>query len=93
MIRRRTLAALGAALATPATGQTVAWPTRQLRFIVPFAAGSPIEVPARLLAEHLSPLLGQPVVVESRPGAGGAIGAIAVMQATDGHTFLVGSGS
>lgn len=95
MIRRRNLAglALPPALTRGAAAQAPAWPNRTVRFIVPFAAGSPIEIPARFLAEHLAPRLGQPVVVESRPGAGGAVGTIAVAQANDGHTFLVGSGS
>jgi tripartite-type tricarboxylate transporter receptor subunit TctC len=75
-------AAPGAALAQPA------WPTRSLRFVVPFAPGGPVEPPARLIAEHLSQRLGQPVVVELKPGAAGAIGARDIAHSTDGHSFL-----
>lgn len=92
--RRRALPLLAFALAArPASAQAppAAWPNRPLRFVVPFAAGSPVEVPARFLAEHLTPRLGQPVVVESRPGAGGALGAQAVIAANDGHSFLFGT--
>jgi len=64
------------------------WPTRPVRFIIPFAAGGPVEVPARFLAERLTQTLGQPVLVEARPGAGGALGIQAVLSANDGHTLL-----
>jgi len=84
-IARRAL--LAAPLAAPARAEAP-WPTRPVRFIVPFAAGSPVEIPARFIAEHLSPRLGQPVIVESRAGAGGAIGIQAVAQARDGHSLL-----
>ncbi len=91
MITRRALAALPL-LPAFARAQSP-WPTRPLRFVVPFAAGSPVEVPARFIAEHLTQRLGQPVVVESRGGAGGALGAQSVIQAGDGHSFLFGTGS
>ncbi len=94
MLRRTLLTSL---LATPALAQTAlaqpAWPTRPVRFIVPFAAGGPVDVPARFLAEYLAPRLGQPVIVENRSGAGGAVGVQAVMAATDGHSLLFGTGS
>lgn len=86
--------AVFAALATPALARAqTAWPLRTVRFVVPFAPGSPIEIPARGIAEHLAPRLGQSVIVESRSGAGGAVGALAVLNANDGHSFLFGSGS
>ena len=75
------------ALATPALAQV----ERPLRIIVPFAAGTSSDVQARLLALHLAPLLAQPVLVENRAGAGGAVGAEVVARATDGHTILLGS--
>lgn len=75
------------ALASPALAQI----ERPLRIIVPFAAGTSSDVQARLLALHLAPLLGQPVLVENRAGAGGAVGAEVVARATDGHTILLGS--
>ena len=84
------LAAPGIARAPGAAATAAAaWPQRPVRFIVPFAPGGPVEVPARFIAEHVSPRLGQPVIVEARPGAGGAIGIQAVVQANDPHLLLV----
>jgi tripartite-type tricarboxylate transporter receptor subunit TctC len=97
--RRRSLGALlavalGLATALPAAAQTAApaaaWPQRPLRIVVPFGPGSSPDVAARLIAERLSPRLGQPVVVENRPGAGGNVGTGAVARATpDGYTLLI----
>jgi tripartite-type tricarboxylate transporter receptor subunit TctC len=85
--RRHLLAAASlAALARPAVAQ--GWPTRPVRFVIPFAAGGPVELPARFIAERLTTTLGQPVLVEARPGAGGALGIQAVLAANDGHTLL-----
>jgi tripartite-type tricarboxylate transporter receptor subunit TctC len=84
--RRGLLAAGGLGLAT--TGAAAAWPERTLRFIVPFAPGGPVETPARFIAEHLSQRLGQSVIVETRPGAGGALGIRYVVQSADPHTLL-----
>jgi tripartite-type tricarboxylate transporter receptor subunit TctC len=75
-------------LASPALAQA-AWPSRPLRIIVPFAPGGPVEVPARFIAERIAPELGQPVIVEAKPGAGGALGIQHVIQANDPHTLLV----
>lgn len=83
------LAAL-AALATPAVAQP--WPSKPVKIIVPFTPGSATDIIARTLGERLQPVLGQPVVVENRPGAGGTIGAGLVAQAApDGYTLLVQS--
>ena len=69
-----------------------AWPNRPIRFIVPFAAGGNSDVTARLFAARISPRLGQPIVVENRSGATGAIGTEAVVRARpDGYTLLIGS--
>jgi tripartite-type tricarboxylate transporter receptor subunit TctC len=86
-ITRRGALAGATLLARPARAQ-VPWPSRPIRFIVPFAAGGPVEVPARFLADALGRSLGQPVLVEPRPGAGGALGAQAVVQANEAHTLL-----
>ncbi|MDO9709485.1 tripartite tricarboxylate transporter substrate-binding protein [Paracraurococcus lichenis] len=81
-------ALLAAAMATPALAQG-SWPNRPIRFVSPFAPGGPQEVPARIIAEHLSQRLGQAVVIDSRPGAGSAVGTQYVARETDGHTFLI----
>ena len=92
MMRRRTLAALAAAAALPLPARAQAWPGRPVRFLVGFAAGGTIDIAARLLGEKLSPVWGQPVVVENRAGAGGTIAGLAVARAEpDGTTLLVSS--
>ena len=69
-----------------------AWPTKPVKFLVPFAAGGGTDIVARLLGSALEPLLGQRVLVENRVGAQGAIGAQVVSKApADGYTVLVGS--
>ncbi|KAF1021239.1 MAG: hypothetical protein GAK30_02002 [Paracidovorax wautersii] len=96
--RRRLVAgALGlASLAAgvPALAQDPAtWPSRPIRLIVGYPAGSSPDMQARLLAEPLGRALGQPVVVENKPGAGGNIGADQVAKATDQHTVgVIGNG-
>ncbi len=84
---RRALLAAPALLPLAARAQAP-WPTRPIRFIVPFAAGGPVEVPARFIAEALTHSVGQPVIVETRPGAGGSLGIQTVVQANDPHTIL-----
>ena len=69
------------------------WPAKPIRMVVGYPSGSSPDMQARLLAEPLSRALGQPVVVENRPGAGGNIGADLIAKAEDGHTIgLVGNG-
>jgi tripartite-type tricarboxylate transporter receptor subunit TctC len=66
------------------------WPSRPLRFIVPFPAGGSTDVGARLVGEHLSRSLGQQIVVENKSGANGNIGMeTAAKSAADGYTVLV----
>src|SRR3954447_8018834 len=69
-----------------------AYPDKPIRLIVPFAAGGNADLVARLVAEGMSPTLGQTIVVESRAGAGGSLGAAAVATSPpDGYTLLTGS--
>jgi tripartite-type tricarboxylate transporter receptor subunit TctC len=73
----------------PATAQD-AYPSRPVKFVVPFAAGGPLDVPARLIAQKLTEHWGKPVVVENQAGGSGSIGANAVARAApDGYTLLV----
>ncbi|APE50474.1 ABC transporter substrate-binding protein [Delftia sp. HK171] len=95
---RRTAAALIAAAVAgmvPAAAQAqdgFPQPGRQMRIIVPFTAGGSSDVQARMLADRLSRLWGQPVVVENKPGAGGHLGGRYVAdQPADGYTLMVGS--
>lgn len=86
---RRGLAAALPLLATlPSAARAQgAWPDRPLRFVVPFPGGSSPDLTGRVVSEHLARVLGQPVVVENRAGAGGNIGTDAIAKATDGHVI------
>ncbi|MCR0985436.1 Bug family tripartite tricarboxylate transporter substrate binding protein [Roseomonas populi] len=97
-LNRRTI--LGAALlagGASSTGRGLAqeaprWPTRPIRLIIAFAPGGFTDIAGRVLAASLSRALGQPVVVENRPGAAGLIGTEAAAQASpDGYTLLLGT--
>ncbi len=92
MTRRMLLGALlGATLALPAAAQET-YPNRAIRYIVPFAAGGPSDIVARIMAPRMAATLGQPVVVENRVGAGGVTGVdVAAKAAPDGYTFAIGS--
>ena len=85
-------AVLGAVAGAPFVGSAFAqaYPSRNPRMIVPFAAGGPTDVLARVMAEKVSPSLGQQVIVESRPGAGGNLAADLFARAeANGYTLLV----
>ena len=70
------------------------WPLRPIKMVVPFPAGGPTDVMTRVLSDKLAQALGQPVVVENRPGAGGSIGADFVAKsAPDGYTLVMATGS
>src|SRR5690606_9658565 len=87
-------ALLVAAAVTLVTGPAGAqgYPTKPVRLIVPVTPGSSTDITARAVAERLTQQLGQPVVVENRPGAGGRIGGELVARAApDGYTILVNS--
>jgi len=95
MIDIRKLAAralLGTALATAAYGAVAqAWPAKPVTWIVPFAAGGPTDALARAMAERGARELGQPIVIDNAPGAGGTVGAAKASRAVpDGYTMLVG---
>ena len=90
------LIALGCLAITAAHAQDVAkpWPNKPLRIVVGFPAGSVTDTVARVVAEQLTKTLGQPVVVENKPGANGAIGVGEVARAApDGYTLLVTNSS
>lgn len=94
MTRITRRAALGAALALPAlrAARAQAFPSRPVRVLVPFAAGGVADLTARAVGQRISERLGQPVVIENRPGAGGFVAGQALMAApADGHTLLVAS--
>ena len=93
---RRSWIWVAAIAACIAHGEALAqsWPTKRVTVVVPFTAGSATDIMARTVAQRLSEQLGQPFIVENRPGAGGTIGMTAVARAEpDGHTILVHSSS
>ncbi len=94
-LKRRQLLATPLALPAVAKAQTDdTWPNRPIRCIVPFPAGGGTDIAARLATRRLSEALGQPIVIENRPGAGGTIGGAAVARAApDGYTIGVATTS
>jgi tripartite-type tricarboxylate transporter receptor subunit TctC len=91
-MRRAVLAAALLLWAAAASAQD--YPTRPIRIIVPTPAGGPVDVMARVLANALSPVLGQNVFIENKPGAGNTIGSRAAVSADpDGYTLMVSSAS
>jgi tripartite-type tricarboxylate transporter receptor subunit TctC len=91
--RRQLLATGGAVLASPALVQAQGlgtWPNRPIRLIVPFAPGGSTDVLARLLTEQMTPRLGQPFIIDNRPGAGATLGTgLGADAPADGYTVLL----
>jgi hypothetical protein len=90
--RRKFVTLAGAtALAPLSAGAQATFPSRPLTLLVPFTAGGPSDVGARVIATELARLLGQPVVLENLPGASGALAVQKLLRSTaDGHTLLYG---
>src|SRR4051812_20354377 len=93
--RRRWLRDAGAVLAYATAGTLraqPAWPTRPIRVIVPFPPGGAVDYYARIVQGPVGEILGQPIIIESRPGASGMIGAdLVAKSAPDGYTLLLGN--
>ena len=92
---RRTLLGAGVSasglMLTGGVAAQAAFPSRSIRIFVPFAAGGPTDIMARSVAQKLSDTLGQPVLVDNRPGGGGQIAVAALKQTPrDGHAFFIG---
>ena len=91
--RRQFLQSTAAALATawlPGAAMAQAWPSRPIRAMVPFAAGSSLDIVGRIVMDPLSTQLGQPIVIENRGGAGGTIGSALVAKSEgDGYYLLI----
>ena len=92
MSRRTALGALAAAAAAPTAVLAQAFPSRQIRIVVPYPPGGPTDALARIVGAEMQAVLGQAVIVENRPGASGAIGSREVAKAdADGHTLVLGN--
>jgi len=88
--RRAVLGAAGAVLAAPALRAQGAWPDKPVRFIIGGAAGGVSDIFLRMMENRLRETLGQPMIIEPRPGAGGMVGAEVTARSTpDGYTFYV----
>jgi len=86
---RAAMAVMAALAALPALAQKADWPTRPVRFVVPFPPGGTVDPLARLVGAKLTPVLGQQFIVDNRTGASGSIGAgIAARATPDGYTYL-----
>ena len=88
------LAPMQVAAQATSTGSGQAWPTKPVKLVTPFGPGSVLDTMMRAMQNELTGALGQPLVIESRPGAGGTIGTTAVAKGpADGYTFLIAANS
>ena len=89
--RRRVATAL-LSIASLLAFHAAAYPTKPLRFVVPYPPGGPVDITARIVGPELSQRMGQPVVIDNRGGAGGILGSdVVAKSAPDGHTLLLGT--
>ena len=90
--RRQTLVLAGASYSLPTWAQAPSWPAKPIKLVVPFPPGGLIDNMARLISQRLAQELGQPVVIDNKPGAGGNLGAAEVARASpEGYTLLMAS--
>ncbi|CAN5850154.1 tripartite tricarboxylate transporter substrate binding protein [soil metagenome] len=94
--RRRLMATSALIVAAPASvraqGSTPAWPTKQIRMIAPYPPGGGVDTVTRAFSDGVAPRIGQTIVVDNQPGAGGVIGGAALARSpADGYTLMVGS--
>lgn len=90
----RLLATAAAALACSSAALAQAWPDKPIKAVVPFAAGSATDTIGRAFAQKMQEALGQPIVIDNKPGVNGMLGADAVAKAApDGYTILIGTNS
>ena len=93
-MRRSTFLAVGALVLAAPAALAQGYPARPIRMVVPFPAGAATDLAARVIGQQLSATLGQPVVVDNKPGAGGSIAAMEVVRsAHDGYTLMFASNS
>lgn len=86
------MVAVGAASAQSTTAPAAAWPAKPIRYVVPFSTGGVSDGVARLVAQHLGERLGQPVVIDNRPGVSGILGTqVVARSAPDGYTLMGGT--
>jgi tripartite-type tricarboxylate transporter receptor subunit TctC len=91
-ISRRAFIAAGSALALPQLARAAGWPEHPIRLVVPSAAGGSPDAICRVVADELGKLLGQPLVIDNKPGAGGSIGMQEIVRARpDGYTLGYGN--
>ncbi len=90
MLRRQLMAAAGCCALAPSLSLSASFPSKPIKVIVPFPAGGGTDVLARSIGQRMSALLGQPVIVDNKPGANGVIGADAIAKSeADGHSLLL----